>query len=222
MQSGKYPPDWDKRRRKVYKRDDYTCQNCGARGGRTGDAELHAHHITPLSQGGSNRLSNLTTLCKMCHNAQHDHDITGDRRADHPKQGDTVNSSGSNPILKHFIYPLGGLFVYFLLMDMVINYSTSLPGLLSVFAMLLSATVLALAGLLIPFAVLRAYGWLFLFISLLVVFGDAFSDATQFFTELTTEGAVWEVAIAAVVVLYIIVAPLLAVISVGILSTESD
>jgi len=69
-----YPADWDSRRRKVYRRDNYTCQNCGARGGSFGDAELHAHHGVPVGKGGSHKLSNLTTYCKKCHQAIHAND----------------------------------------------------------------------------------------------------------------------------------------------------
>jgi hypothetical protein len=65
------PPDWDRLRKQVYRRDNYTCQNCGVKGGRRGKAELHAHHGVPLSKGGSNSLSNLTTYCHRCHRAIH-------------------------------------------------------------------------------------------------------------------------------------------------------
>jgi 5-methylcytosine-specific restriction endonuclease McrA len=66
-----YPDDWDTRRRQVYKRDDYTCRNCGQTGGDKGETELHAHHIVPKSRGGSHSLSNLATLCKECHRDAH-------------------------------------------------------------------------------------------------------------------------------------------------------
>mgnify|MGYP002760246465 CR=1 FL=1 len=69
----RYPPDWDALRRQVYKRDNYECQNCGIRGGKNGSAELHAHHIVPLSSGGNNVISNLTTLCRTCHVKIHPH-----------------------------------------------------------------------------------------------------------------------------------------------------
>jgi 5-methylcytosine-specific restriction endonuclease McrA len=78
---GSYPPDWDARRKSVYRRDDWTCTNCGTKSGpHTGrkGVPLHAHHEHPLSQGGSNHLSNLTTLCESCHNLEHDHDITAE------------------------------------------------------------------------------------------------------------------------------------------------
>lgn len=66
-----YPSDWDSRRKRVYRRDNYTCQNCGRKGGPKGGAELHAHHGVPLSKGGTNKMENLTTYCKECHNAIH-------------------------------------------------------------------------------------------------------------------------------------------------------
>jgi len=69
--SSNYPSNWNSIRKKVYKRDNYTCKNCGAKGGPHGQAELHAHHGVPLSKGGSNKLSNLQTYCKECHNAIH-------------------------------------------------------------------------------------------------------------------------------------------------------
>lgn len=70
MGSG-YPADWGRRRKKVYQRDNYTCQECGRRGGPKGDTELHAHHIVPKSKGGSHKFKNLTTLCKQCHAEAH-------------------------------------------------------------------------------------------------------------------------------------------------------
>lgn len=66
-----YPSDWDSRRKAVYQRDNFTCQNCGRRGGPYGNYELHAHHIVPKSKGGTHRKSNLKTLCKQCHNSIH-------------------------------------------------------------------------------------------------------------------------------------------------------
>ncbi len=70
-----YPPDWDRRRRRVYARDEYQCQNCRRRGGPYGDIELHAHHIVPKSRGGVHRLENLVTLCEPCHDAVHSRNV---------------------------------------------------------------------------------------------------------------------------------------------------
>ncbi|MFC4990326.1 HNH endonuclease [Saliphagus infecundisoli] len=79
--SGRNPPDWEARRKAVYRRDDWTCQNCGRQSGPyAGDdgERLHAHHIQARADGGSNRLSNLETLCEPCHQNNHDHDIFQD------------------------------------------------------------------------------------------------------------------------------------------------
>jgi len=72
-----YPSDWNSRRKKVYRRDNFRCQKCGARGGSRGNTELHAHHKKPKSKGGSHRLGNLTTVCKSCHEGIHGHAVGG-------------------------------------------------------------------------------------------------------------------------------------------------
>lgn len=51
-------------RHEVFKRDGYKCVECGA--SKDDGAELHVDHIIPVSQGGSDELSNLQTLCKDC------------------------------------------------------------------------------------------------------------------------------------------------------------
>jgi len=79
MNSSKLPDNWHKIRRRVYSRDNYTCQICSAQGGSKGDTVLDAHHIKPRSEGGSHALSNLVTLCVDCHNRQHPHDIKENR-----------------------------------------------------------------------------------------------------------------------------------------------
>lgn len=58
----RYPPNWDQIRRRVYRRDRYTCQNCGATG-----VPIEAHHVVPIRAGGSHHLRNLITLCSNCH-----------------------------------------------------------------------------------------------------------------------------------------------------------
>ncbi len=64
----RYPPDWDTLRREVYRRASHTCQNCGR-----DDRVLNAHHIVPLSVGGTNELTNLACLCRDCHKLIHVH-----------------------------------------------------------------------------------------------------------------------------------------------------
>lgn len=51
-------------RKAVYERDNYTCQECGVKGG-----ELHADHIRPFALFPELRtaISNGRTLCKKCH-----------------------------------------------------------------------------------------------------------------------------------------------------------
>jgi len=85
-----YPNDWNSRRKKAIKRDDYTCANCGAIGGTRGSADLHVHHIVPKSKNGTHDLSNLKTLCKECHKSIH-----SDSSA--PNREDSEKSSGMNP-----------------------------------------------------------------------------------------------------------------------------
>jgi len=68
---GEYPSDWESRRKHVYERDDYKCQNCGRVGGEAGESNLHAHHIVPKKKGGTHKMSNLVSVCEQCHNAIH-------------------------------------------------------------------------------------------------------------------------------------------------------
>ena len=47
----------------VFARDNYTCQACK----KSKDKILHTHHVIYKSKGGSNKPSNLTTVCTECH-----------------------------------------------------------------------------------------------------------------------------------------------------------
>jgi len=55
-------------REACFKRDDYTCRDCGQRGGK-----LNAHHTWPFQSYPQLKfeVSNLLTLCKHCHDAFH-------------------------------------------------------------------------------------------------------------------------------------------------------
>lgn len=61
-------PLYDEWRRSVFERDKYTCQCCGAYGGR-----LTAHHIVSVSENPRKalRISNGQTLCWGCHSNVH-------------------------------------------------------------------------------------------------------------------------------------------------------
>lgn len=63
-----YPSNWERVAAGIRKRDGYACKACGK-----GDAELHVHHIIYLSNFGTNQQSNLVTLCRACHEKEHDH-----------------------------------------------------------------------------------------------------------------------------------------------------
>lgn len=52
---------WYQIRNIVFKRDNYTCQYCGKRGGK-----LEVDHIIPISKGGTNDIENLATSCRKC------------------------------------------------------------------------------------------------------------------------------------------------------------
>ena len=58
-------PEWSKIRTRIFTRDDYTCQYCGARGGR-----LECDHITPVSRGGTNDDNNLCAACFSCNRSK--------------------------------------------------------------------------------------------------------------------------------------------------------
>lgn len=52
-----------KNRFNVLERDGFTCQYCGAR---APAVVLHVDHVVPVSRGGVNDASNLTTACSAC------------------------------------------------------------------------------------------------------------------------------------------------------------
>jgi hypothetical protein len=60
-------PIGPKIRHEVFKKDNYKCIECG-RGKET--MPLHIDHILPISQGGTDELSNLQTLCEQCNLAK--------------------------------------------------------------------------------------------------------------------------------------------------------
>jgi hypothetical protein len=52
---------WKMIRERIFKRDDYTCQYCGVRGGK-----LQCDHYIPVSKGGTHDDENLKTACEPC------------------------------------------------------------------------------------------------------------------------------------------------------------
>lgn len=61
--SRKRDPIDSKLRHEVFKRDSYRCVECGAT---KENSILHVDHKLPVSQGGSDELENLRTLCEKC------------------------------------------------------------------------------------------------------------------------------------------------------------
>ena len=62
---GRLPKNWPGLRAAVFRRDNYTCQQCGFTVGHAGG--LDCDHIVPWHKGGAHTLSNLQTLCFACH-----------------------------------------------------------------------------------------------------------------------------------------------------------
>ena len=54
-------------RHEVFKRDNFICVECGKSKEET---ILHCDHIIPVSQGGTDELDNLQTLCQACNLAK--------------------------------------------------------------------------------------------------------------------------------------------------------
>ena len=75
-------------RQYVLKRDNYTCQCCGAHTTAKKTVKLHVHHLESRKVGG-NAPSNLITLCTTCHNNLHKGKITLDGK----KRGKTLRDA---------------------------------------------------------------------------------------------------------------------------------
>lgn len=58
---------WRAIRERIFQRDDYTCQYCGARGVR-----LECDHKVPVARGGGHDDSNLATACFTCNRSKRD------------------------------------------------------------------------------------------------------------------------------------------------------
>lgn len=61
-------PKWQKKRLEILKRDEFTCQECGNK-----ELTLHVHHKHYNKGAKIWEYENweLTTLCEICHNIQH-------------------------------------------------------------------------------------------------------------------------------------------------------
>jgi 5-methylcytosine-specific restriction endonuclease McrA len=57
------------KRARIYKRDGYICQDCGRRMAPDDPALTLDHHV-PKAYGGTNRDTNLRTMCEPCNQAK--------------------------------------------------------------------------------------------------------------------------------------------------------
>lgn len=58
---------WVAARKRIFERDDYTCQYCGIRA-----VALECDHVIPVCRGGSDDDNNLTTACQSCNRSKRD------------------------------------------------------------------------------------------------------------------------------------------------------
>ena len=58
-------PVWARKRAAAMRRDHWTCQECGC------NWEIQVHHKKYPKRLGSERLSDLVTLCRDCHEEAH-------------------------------------------------------------------------------------------------------------------------------------------------------
>ena len=62
-----YGWQWVKLRDRIMRRDMHLCQSCNAKGRATPATEVH--HIKAKADGGTDDPSNLTAICRECHEA---------------------------------------------------------------------------------------------------------------------------------------------------------
>lgn len=60
-----FSDEWANLRRKIFERDDFTCQYCSDRGVR-----LECDHVIPVSRGGKTVEANLVTACFPCNRSK--------------------------------------------------------------------------------------------------------------------------------------------------------
>ena len=83
-------------RQYVLKRDNYTCQCCGAHATAKKAVKLHVHHLESRKVGG-NAPSNLITLCTACHDNLHKGKVTLDGK----KRGKTLRDAAFMGIMRN-------------------------------------------------------------------------------------------------------------------------
>ncbi len=67
------PSNWFSMTTKVKERDRYCCVYCSKKEEPKNDVWHDVHHLKELSRGGKTTMSNLVTICKVCHAKRHTH-----------------------------------------------------------------------------------------------------------------------------------------------------
>ncbi|TXI47333.1 MAG: HNH endonuclease [Lysobacter sp.] len=62
-----YPNNWREVSANIRALDGYSCISCGAV-----NTELHVHHVVYVSNFGTHQKNNLVTLCRRCHEEEHE------------------------------------------------------------------------------------------------------------------------------------------------------
>ena len=65
-----YPSNWNEVASTIRLADHFQCVVCGA-----DNIELHVHHIVYLSNFGTHRKENLVSLCRPCHEEEHEREF---------------------------------------------------------------------------------------------------------------------------------------------------
>jgi hypothetical protein len=76
---------------------DYHCLRCGIRADQTFAGRLTRDHITPLSCGGSNSISNIQPLCRSCNKVKGNRDVDFRNGYFARRAGTAGSSSGKTP-----------------------------------------------------------------------------------------------------------------------------
>ena len=62
----RFPNDWSATRLRIFARDGHVCTYCGS------NHRLECDHVVPVSRGGSEDDTNLTTACRSCNTSKRD------------------------------------------------------------------------------------------------------------------------------------------------------
>lgn len=96
------------------------CVNCGT------TEHIEYHHIVPLKNGGTNKLTNIVPLCEGCHYKAHDKTKMKNRNGGRPK---AIEFEQAEPILHRYYNLEIGTRETKLLLGLSVNNKSTLPRL---------------------------------------------------------------------------------------------